>query len=79
MSESYYLVQQISIDDNNQSICSEPIPFPTMKTIIEYSLPIFNSQKTYMTHTENTNEYILKSSDNENIIFFILEINNYLV
>jgi len=50
-----------------------------METIIEYSLPIFNSQKTYMTHTENTNEYILKSSDNENIIFFILEINKYLV
>ena len=69
-----YFVQQISIDDNNQSIRSEPISFPTMKTIIEYSLPIFNSQKTYMTHTENTNEYILKSSENENIIFYILKI-----
>jgi len=68
-----YLVQQISTDDNAM-VVADPIPFPTIQQIIEYSLPIFNSQKTYMTHTENTNEYILKSSDNENIIFYILEI-----
>ena len=74
MSESYYLVKQI---DNNTT--HDFIIFHTMKDVIEYSFPIFNSTKIYLTHTEDTNEYFLKSSENENIIFFILEINNYLV
>ena len=74
MSESYYLVKQI---DNNTT--HDFIIFHTMKDVIEYSFPIFNSTKIYLTHTEVTNEYFLKSSENENIIFFILEINNYLV
>lgn len=75
MSESYYLVQQI----NNNFFTNNLIVFHTMKDILEYSFPIFNSMKTYLTHTEDTNEYFLKSSENENIIFFILEMNNYLV
>jgi hypothetical protein len=75
MSESYYLVQQI----NNHSLTNNLIVFHTMKDILEYSFTIFNSMKTYLTHTENTNEYFLKSSENENIIFFILEMKNYLV
>ena len=74
MSESYYLVQQI-----NNNTPHDFILFYSMNDIIEYSFPIFNSMKTYLTHTEDTNEYFLKSPDNENIIFFILEINNYLV
>jgi hypothetical protein len=71
---NYYLVQQI-----NNNISHDFILFYSMKDIIEYSFPIFNSTKTYLTHTEDTNEYFLKSPDNENIIFFILEINNYLI
>lgn len=74
MSESYYLVKQI---DNNTT--HDFIIFHTFKDILEYSFPIFNSMKTYLTHTEDTNEYFLKSPDNENIIFFILEMDNYLV
>ena len=75
MTTFYYLVQQI-----DQNIFKNDfLIFHTMKDIIEYSFPIFNSTKTYLTHTENTNEYFLKSPENENIIFFILEINNYLI
>ena len=72
---NYYLVQQI----NHHQFINDFIIFHTMKDLIEYSFPIFNSTKTYLTHTEDTNEYFLKSSENENIIFFILEINNYLL
>lgn len=72
---NYYLVQQI----NHQQFINDFLIFHTMKDVIEYSFPIFNSTKTYLTHTEDTNEYFLKSSENENIIFFILEINNYFV
>ena len=75
MTTFYYLVQQI---DRNIFI-NDFIIFYSLKDVIEYSFPIFNSTKTYLTHTENTNEYFLKSSDNENIIFFILKINNYLI
>jgi len=75
MSESYYLVQQIK----NNSLTNNFIIFNTLKDILEYSFPIFNSMKTYLTHTENTNEYFLKSSENESIIFFILKMNNYLL
>lgn len=75
MSESYYLVQQIK----NHSLTNNVIIFHTMKDILEYSFPIFNSTKTYLTHTENTNEYFLKSSENESIIFLIIEIDNYLL
>lgn len=70
----YYLVQQI---DNITT--HDFILFYSMKDVIEYSFPIFDSKKTYLTHTEDTNEYFLKSPDNENIIFFILEINNFLI
>ena len=75
MSESYYLVQQIT----NNSFKNNLIIFNTFKDILEYSFPIFNSMKTYLTHTEDTNEYFLKSPENENIIFFILEMDNYLI
>lgn len=75
MSESYYLVQQIK----NNSLTNNFIIFNTLKDILEYSFPIFNSTKTYLTHTEDTNEYILKSSENKSIIFFILKMNNYLL
>ena len=75
MPDSYYLVQQI----NHNKFINNFIIFHSMKDIIEYSFPIFKSTKTYLTHTENTNEYILKSSENESIIFFILEITNYLL
>ena len=74
MTIPYYLVKQI---DNNTT--HDFIIFYSLKDVIEYSFPIFNSTKTYLTHTEDTNEYFLKSSDNENIIFFILKINNYLI
>jgi len=75
MPESYYLVQQIK----NNSLTNKFIIFNTLKDILEYSFPIFNSMKTYLTHTEDTNEYFLKSSENKSIIFFILEMNNYLL
>ena len=75
MPDSYYLVQQIK----NNSLTNNFIIFHTLKDILEYSFPIFNSIKTYLTHTENTNEYFLKSSENESIIFFILKMNNYLL
>ena len=68
MNNSYYLVQQI----NQNKFINNFIIFHSMKDIIEYSFPIFNSTKTYLTHTENTNEYFLKSPENESIIFFIL-------
>ena len=72
---NYYLVQQI----NHHQFINDFLIFHTMKDVIEYSLPIFNSTKTYLTHTEDTNEYFLKSSENDKIIFFILEIDNYLI
>ena len=68
MNNSYYLVQQI----NQNKFVNNFIIFHSMKDIIEYSFPIFYSTKTYLTHTENTNEYFLKSPENESIIFFIL-------
>ena len=64
---NYYLVQQI----NHNHFINEILVFHTMKDIIEYSFPIFNSTKTYLTHTEDTNEYFLKSPENDSIIFFI--------
>ena len=72
---NYYLVQQI----NHNHFTNNVTVFHTMKDILEYSFPIFNSIKTYLTHTENTNEYFLKSPENDSIIFFILKINNYLL
>lgn len=75
MNNSYYLVQQM----NQNNFINDFIIFHSMNDIIEYSFPIFKSTKTYLTHTENTNEYILKSSENENIFFFILKIQNYLL
>ena len=72
---NYYLVQQI----NHHQFINDFLIFHTMKDVIEYSFPIFNSTKTYLTHTEDTNEYFLKSSENDNIIFFILKIDNYLI
>lgn len=75
MTTFYYLVQQI----NHNQFTNDFLIFHTIKDVIEYSFSIFNSTKTYLTHTENTNEYFLKSSYNENIIFFILEMNNYLI
>ena len=75
MTTPYYLVQQI----NHNHFINDILVFHTMKDIIEYSFPIFNSTKTYLTHTEDTNEYFLKSPENDSIIFFILKINNYLL
>ena len=72
---NYYLVQQI----NHHQFINDFLIFHTMKDVIEYSFPIFNSTKTYLTHTEDTNEYFLKSSENDSIIFFILVIDNYLI
>ena len=75
MTTFYYLVQQI-----DQNIFrNDFIIFYSLKDVIEYSFPIFNSTKTYLTHTEDTNEYFLKSPENDNIIFFILKINNYFI